>query len=215
MPTGIAFLMVIYYFCLMQDTYKTIEQAAEGYITEKKSKFFSFVFHVESPGEVKRIVEEHRKRYYDARHVCWAYMLGPEREEYRSNDDGEPSGTAGKPILGQINLYGLTNVLIIVVRYFGGTLLGTSGLIKAYREAAEDAISHAQIVERTVESTLTIQFGYLLLNDVMRVLKQFENVTWEQDFKESCTMKLRIRKSEFQRLYDILSRIYGVKIEKG
>lgn len=198
----------------MQDTYKTIEQAAEGYIIEKKSKFLSFVFHVESPEEVKGIVDEHRKKYYDARHVCWAYMLGPEREEYRLNDDGEPSGTAGRPILGQINSYGLTNVLIIVIRYFGGTLLGTGGLIKAYKEAAEDAVKNAVIVEKTVDLTLTIRFEYVLLNDVMRILKQFEEVSWEQDFKESCTMKLHIRKSEFQRLHDTLSQIYGVKIEK-
>ncbi len=207
--------MAIYYFCLMQDTYKTIEQAAQGYVTEKKSKFLSFVFHVESSEEVKGIVDEHRKKYYDARHVCWAYMLGPEREEYRSNDDGEPSGTAGRPILGQINSYGLTNVLIIVIRYFGGTLLGTGGLIKAYKEAAEDAVRNAVIVEKTVDRILTVRFEYVLLNDVMHALKQFEEVSWEQDFKESCTMKLRIRKSEFQRLHDTLSQIYGVKIEKG
>jgi len=197
----------------MQDTYKTIEQAAEGYVTEKKSKFLSFVFHVESPEKVKGIVDEHRKKYYDARHVCWAYMLGPEREEYRSNDDGEPSGTAGRPILGQINSHGLTNVLIIVIRYFGGTLLGTGGLIKAYKEAAEDAVRNAVIVEKTVDRILTVRFEYVLLNDVMRTLKQFEEISWEQDFKESCTMKLRIRKSEFQRLNDTLSQIYGVKID--
>lgn len=198
----------------MQDTYKTIEQSAEGYITEKKSKFLSFIFPVKSPEEVKEIVDEHRKKYYDARHVCWAYMLGTGREDYRSNDDGEPSGTAGRPILGQINSYELTNVLILVIRYFGGTLLGTSGLIKAYKEAAEDAIKNAEIKEKTIDETFTIHFKYLLLNDVMRVLKQFESVTWKQDFKESCTMKLQIRKSEFQRLHDNISQIYGVKVEK-
>ncbi len=198
----------------MQDTYKTIESPAEGYITEKKSKFISFIFPVKTAEEVKQIVDEHRKKYYDARHVCWAYMLGSGREEYRSNDDGEPSGTAGRPILGQINSCELTNVLILVIRYFGGTLLGTSGLIKAYREAAEDAIKNAEIVEKTIDETFFIHFEYLLLNDVMRILKQFENVSWEQDFNESCTIKLSIRKSEFQRLHDNLSQIYGVKIEK-
>ncbi|WP_436415582.1 IMPACT family protein [Petrimonas sp.] len=198
----------------MQDTYKTIESPAEGYITEKKSKFISFIFPVKTAEEVKEIVDEHRKKYYDARHVCWAYMLGSGREEYRSNDDGEPSGTAGRPILGQINSYELTDVLILVIRYFGGTLLGTSGLIKAYKEAAEDAIKNAEIVEKTIDETFFIHFEYLLLNDVMRILKQFENVSWEQDFNESCTMKLSIRKSEFQRLHDNLSQIYGVKIEK-
>jgi uncharacterized YigZ family protein len=198
----------------MSDTYKTIIQPAEGYITEKKSKFISFVFPVKTAEEVKEIVDEYRKKYYDARHVCWAYMLGSDREDYRTNDDGEPSGTAGRPILGQINSFELTNVLILVIRYFGGTLLGTSGLIKAYKEAAEDAIKNAEIVEKTIDETFTIRFEYLLLNDVMRVLKQFENVTWEQNFKESCTMKLSIRKSEFQRLHDSLSQFYGVKIEK-
>ncbi|MDO5523452.1 MAG: YigZ family protein [Bacteroidia bacterium] len=198
----------------MQDTYKTIESTAQGYITEKKSKFLSFIFPVKTAEEAKEIVEEHRKKYYDARHVCWAYMLGWERAEFRSNDDGEPSGTAGRPILGQINSYELTDVLILVVRYFGGTLLGTGGLIKAYKEAAEDAIKNAEIVEKTVDETLVIHFEYLLLNDVMRVLKQFENAAWEQDFKESCTMKLQIRKSEFQQLSNNLSQIYGVKIEK-
>ncbi len=198
----------------MQDTYKTIESPAEGYITEKKSKFISFIFPVKTAEEVKQIVDEHRKKYYDARHVCWAYMLGSGREEYRSNDDGEPSGTAGRPILGQINSYELTNVLILVIRYFGGTLLGTSGLIKAYKEAAEDAIKNAEIVEKTIDETFIIHFEYLLLNDVMRILKQFENVSWEQDFNESCTIKLSIRKSEFQRLHNNLSQIYGVKIEK-
>ena len=198
----------------MQDIYKTIESPAEGYITEKKSKFISFIFPVKTAEEVKEIVDEHRKKYYDARHVCWAYMLGSGREEYRSNDDGEPSGTAGRPILGQINSCELTNVLILVIRYFGGTLLGTSGLIKAYREAAEDAIKNAEIVEKTIDETFFIHFEYLLLNDVMRILKQFENVSWEQDFNESCTIKLSIRKSEFQRLHDNFSQIYGVKIEK-
>ncbi len=195
----------------MNDLYKTITQPAEGYITEKKSKFLSFVFPVTTADEVKEIVDEHRKKYYDARHVCWAYMLGTEREDFRANDDGEPSGTAGRPILGQINSYELTNVLILVVRYFGGTLLGTGGLIKAYKEAAEDAIKNAEIVERTIDESFTIHFEYLILNDVMRVLKQFENASWEQDFQESCTMKIRIRKSEFRQLYDTFEAIYGVE----
>lgn len=195
----------------MNDLYKTITQPAEGYITEKKSKFLSFVFPVTTADDVKEIVDEHRKKYYDARHVCWAYMLGTEREDFRANDDGEPSGTAGRPILGQINSYELTNVLILVVRYFGGTLLGTGGLIKAYKEAAEDAIKNAEIVERTIDESFTIHFEYLLLNDVMRVLKQFENAAWEQDFQESCTMNIRIRKSEFRQLYDTFEAIYGVE----
>ena len=198
----------------MSDTYNTIEQMAEGYITEKKSKFISLIFPVHNTDQIKEILDEYRKKYYDARHVCWAYMLGQYRDEHRYNDDGEPSGTAGRSIMGQINSHELTNVLILVIRYFGGTLLGTGGLIKAYKEAAEDAINNAEIIEKTIEETLTIHFEYPLLNDVMRILKQFEEVTWEQDFRESCTMHLSIRKSHFRRLYDSLSPIYGVEIEE-
>lgn len=196
----------------MDDTYKTIEGPAEGYITEKKSKFLSFIFPIKNADEVKEIVDAHRKKYYDARHVCWAYMLGWEREEYRVNDDGEPSGTAGRPILGQINSWELTNVLILVIRYFGGTLLGTGGLIKAYKEAAADAIANAIVVEKTVDDIIIIHFDYILLNDVMRVLKQFESVQWEQDFRESCRMTLQIRRSLSSRLKEMLNSIYGVEI---
>lgn len=195
----------------MSDTYKTIVRPAEGYLTEKKSKFISYVFPVSNVDEVHQILEEYRKKYYDARHICWAYMLGEERDEFRFNDDGEPSGTAGRPIMGQINSYELTNVLILVIRYFGGTLLGTGGLIKAYKEAAEAAILKAEISEKTIDEKFTIHFEYPLLNDVMRILKQFENVSWEQDFKESCSMHLQIRKSDYDHLYNALSQIYGVR----
>ncbi|MCE5204676.1 MAG: YigZ family protein [Porphyromonadaceae bacterium] len=197
----------------MDDTYKTVERPAEGYISEKKSRFLSFVFPVKSTGEVKEIVDAHRKKYYDARHVCWAYMLGWERNEYRVNDDGEPSGTAGKPILGQINSSELTDVLILVVRYFGGTLLGTGGLIKAYKEAAADAIANAVVVDRTVDEVIGIHFDYILLNDVMRVLKQFETVQWTQDFSETCRMTLKIRRSLSAQLKEMLSSIYGVEVD--
>ncbi len=196
----------------MNDTYKTIGQPGKGYITEKKSRFISHIFPVKSAEEVKEIVDGHRKKYYDARHVCWAYMLGWEREEFRSNDDGEPSGTAGKPILGQINSAELTDVLLLVVRYFGGTLLGTGGLIKAYKEAAADAIAHAEIVEKTIDDVIEIQFNYILLNDVMRVLKQFELAQWTQDFRESCQMRVQIRRSLSPQLREMLSAIYGVEI---
>lgn len=198
----------------MSDVFKTVETSAEGYITEKKSKFISHIFPVKTAEEAKEIVDNYRKKYYDARHVCWAYMLGENRDEYRANDDGEPSGTAGRPILGQINSAELTDVLVIVIRYFGGTLLGTSGLIKAYKEAAEDAINNAQIVEKTIDEKFTIHFEYLILNDVMRVLKHFENASWKQDFTETCTMHISIRQSEFEQLYHALLQIYGVKIEK-
>ena len=198
----------------LQDVYKTITKSAEGYINEKKSKFLSFIFPISSIDDTKEILDEYRKKYYDARHVCWAYMLGHEREEFRFNDDGEPSGTAGKPILGQINSSELTNVLIIVVRYFGGTLLGTGGLIRAYKDAAAVAIAEANIIEKTVDDNIKIHFEYVLLNDVMRVLKQFESVKWSQDFRESCRMELVVRRSLSPQLIEMLSSIYGVEIEE-
>ena len=196
----------------MEDIYKTIKEPGEGYINEKKSKFLSFIFPISSVEDTKEILEEFKKKYYDARHVCWAYMLGHEREEYRINDDGEPSGTAGKPILGQINSSELTNVLLIVVRYFGGTLLGTGGLIRAYKEAAAFAIADTKIIDKTVDVKITIHFASVLLTAVMRVLKQFESVKWSQDFKESCRMELVARRSISSQLTDMLTSIYGVEI---
>lgn len=198
----------------MNDTYKTITKPAEGYINEKKSKFISYIFPISSVDDTKEILDEYRKKYYDARHVCWAYMLGHERDDFRINDDGEPSGTAGKPILGQINSWELTNVLVIVVRYFGGTLLGTGGLIRAYKEAASDAIANAEIIEKTIDDKINIHFEYILLNEVMRVLKQFESVKWTQDFRESCRMELVIRRSLSPQLTEMLTSIYGVEIEE-
>ena len=196
----------------MDDSYKTIEKTAEGYITERKSKFISYVIPVESEDEVKPILEEYRKKYYSARHVCWAYMLGSSREEFRANDDGEPSGTAGRPILGQINSYELTNVLILVVRYFGGTLLGTGGLVKAYKEAAAAAIENAKIIEKTVDDTFILHFDYSLLNEVMRKLNQFEESSWTQNFTETCEMEVNIRQSQSKQLFQSLSAIYGVTV---
>lgn len=196
----------------MDDSYKTIEKTAEGYITERKSKFISYVIPVETEDDVKTILEEYRKKYYNARHVCWAYMLGPTREDYRSNDDGEPSGTAGRPILGQINSFGLTNVLILVARYFGGTLLGTGGLVRAYKEAAAAAIENAKIVEKTVDDSFILHFDYPLLNEVMRVLNLFESAKWTQNFTETCEMEITIRQSLAKQLAQSLSAIYGVTV---
>ena len=196
----------------MEDNYKTIQNIAEGYITERKSKFISYVVPVEADEEVKTILDEYRKKYYNARHICWAYMLGPLRDDFRANDDGEPSGTAGRPILGQINSYELTNVLILVVRYFGGTLLGTGGLVRAYKAAAANAIENAQIIEKTIDDTFIINFDYPLLNEVMRVLNQFEQSSWTQNFTETCEMEISIRQSQSKQLYDYLSAIYGVTV---
>lgn len=198
----------------MDDTYKTILNEAEGYLTERKSKFISYIFPVKTEEDVMDILEEYRKKYHNARHICWAYMLGTAREDFRANDDGEPSGTAGKPILGQINSYNLTNALILVVRYFGGTLLGTGGLIRAYREAAAAAIENAKIVEKTIDDSFVLQFDYPLLNDVMRVLNQFDESKWTQTFTESCEMEINIRQSQSEQLAQTLSSIYGVKLTK-
>ena len=158
----------------MEDQYHTISEnsVGEGYYTEKRSKFLAFAHHVETVEEVKSIVSAYRKQYYDARHCCYAYMLGPEQKAFRANDDGEPSSTAGKPILGQINSAGLTDILIVVIRYYGGVNLGTGGLIVAYRTAAADAIANATIEVRQVEETIKYDFTYPMMNDVMRIVKK-------------------------------------------
>ncbi|MBQ2224343.1 MAG: YigZ family protein [Prevotella sp.] len=193
----------------MEDSYKTIKEkiVGEGYYTEKRSKFLAFAHHVESVDEVKEIIKQYRKKYYDARHVCYAYMLGSDRLEFRANDDGEPSSTAGKPILGQINSQELTNILIIVVRYYGGVNLGTSGLIVAYREAAADAIAHSEIEERLVEEIITYSFTYPMMNDVMRIVKDMEPRIVSQQFDNTCEIKLAIRKSMAEQLRERLKKL--------
>ena len=196
----------------MDDSYKTIEHKAEGYITERKSKFISYILPVNTEEEVKEILEEYRRKHYNARHICWAYMLGHSREDFRSNDDGEPSGTAGRPILGQINSHELTNVLVLVVRYFGGTLLGTGGLVRAYKEATVAAIENAAIVEKTIDNTFAIKFEYPLLNEVMRILNQFDEAKWTQNFTETCELEISIRQTQYKELAKKLSSIYGVNV---
>ena len=191
----------------MNDEYKTIRESGEGYYTEKRSKFLAFSHHVCSADEVKDIVATYRKQYYDARHVCWAYMIGPERKEFRANDDGEPSSTAGKPILGQINSHELTDVLIVVVRYYGGVNLGTSGLIVAYREAASDAIAHSTIVVRQIEEEVVYDFPYVNMNQVMRIVKDMSPRIVSQSFDNTCQIRLAIRKSKALELKERLSKI--------
>ena len=192
------------------DTFLTIKQTSEGYYTEKRSKFIAFAFHVTSKQQVKDIVEEYQKKYYDARHLCFAYMIGPERDNFRANDNGEPSGTAGKPILGQINSNKLTDILIIVVRYFGGVKLGTGGLIVAYRSAAADAIANATIVEKMVMEFIEFKFDYIDMNDVMKVIKDLEPDIVEQQFDNSCYMKLQIRKDDYKQLIDKLKKVKSI-----
>lgn len=180
-----------------KDEFLTItDTPAEGFYSEKRSKFLAFAFHVTSEEEVKQYVAEFRKKYYDARHVCWAYMLGADRTDFRANDDGEPSSTAGKPILGQINKNELTDILIIVVRYYGGVNLGTSGLIVAYRTAAAEAIANAEIVSQFVEEEVVSDFPYIMMNDVMKIIKDMSPRIISQTYDNTCEMKLSIRKSE-------------------
>lgn len=191
----------------MSDTFRTIKNISKSIYTEKRSKFLAFAIPVESVEEVKAIVSEYQKVYYDARHVCYAYMLGAERLDFRANDNGEPSGTAGKPILGQINSNELTNILVIVVRYFGGIKLGTSGLIVAYRQAAADAIAEAEVVEKTVDEDISFIFEYPFLNDVMRIVKEENPQIMSQGYDSDCTMTLRIRKGMIPKLKSRLEKV--------
>lgn len=191
----------------MEDTYKTISTTGEGYYTEKRSKFLAFVHHVETVEEVKEIVASYRKKYYDARHVCYAYMIGADRQTFRANDDGEPSSTAGKPILGQINSNELTDILIVVVRYYGGVNLGTSGLIVAYREAAADAISHTTIENRFVEEEIVYDFPYVMMNQVMKVIKEMNPRIVSQEYDNTCQIRMRIRKSLAEQLQKRLDNL--------
>lgn len=193
----------------MEDQYHTISENSigEGYYTEKRSKFLAFAHHVETVEEVKSIVSAYRKQYYDARHCCYAYMLGPEQKAFRANDDGEPSSTAGKPILGQINSAGLTDILIVVVRYYGGVNLGTGGLIVAYRTAAADAIANATIEVRQVEETIKYDFTYPMMNDVMRIVKEMQPQVVDQQFDNACSITLRIRKREAEQLRSRLNKL--------
>ena len=197
----------------MFDTYKTIIAPTEGIYKEKGSKFLSFAIPVNNSDEVKELVKNYRKEYYDSRHVCYAYMLGAERKEWRANDDGEPSGTAGRPILGQINSRELTNILVVVVRYFGGILLGTGGLVVAYKEAVADALNQAEIIEKTVDETISINFDYVFMNDVMRAIKDSNAQILHQTFDNHCTMQLSIRKQDAAILSSKLEKIIGVVIK--
>ena len=196
------------------DTYQTIAASAEGIYTEKRSKFIAIALPVRTVEEVKTWLDVYQKKYYDARHVCYAYMLGPERKDFRANDNGEPSGTAGKPILGQINSNELTDILVIVVRYFGGIKLGTSGLIVAYRTAAAEAISAATVVEKTVDEEVTFLFEYPMMNDVMRIVKEEGPAIVSQGYDTDCSMTLRIRRSLMPRLRQRLEKVETLRMEE-
>lgn len=197
---------------MFSDTYNTIAAPAEGLYKEKGSKFLSFAFPVSSVDEVKAYLDQLRKSYFDARHHCYAYILGPSKDSYRVNDDGEPSGTGGRPIHGQLLSADLTDTLIVVVRYFGGILLGASGLANAYKTAARDAIAHASIIEKTIDVTYGLHFEYALMNDVMRLIKEFGLTPRNQSFNLDCFLDVTVRQSESVRLYDALKKIRGVEI---
>ena len=192
---------------MASDEYKTINGTSEGTYSEKRSKFLAFAHHVESEDEIKALLQEYKKKYYDARHVCYAYVLGPDRKTFRANDDGEPSSTAGKPMLGQINSAELTEIFVAVVRYYGGVNLGTGGLIVAYRTATMEALANAEIVTREVEEQITYTFPYVMMNGVMKVVKEMRPRIVSQNFESTCEIKLAIRQSEAQQLKDRLAKL--------
>lgn len=192
------------------DIYKTIEETYEGSFSEKRSKFVSLAIPVNSEEEVKSHLDELRKIYYDARHICWAYHIGTDEVKFRANDDGEPSGTAGRPILGQIRSFELTDILIAVVRYFGGIKLGTGGLFVAYKAAAANALEQAVIVEKTINETVSITFEYPFMNEVMRIVKEMELTILSQNFEMSCAMTLQIRRSQIELLRNRLSKVQSL-----
>ncbi len=196
----------------MSDFFKTVKGISQGLYKEKMSKFISFAEPVQSADEAKAVIKKYQNQYHDARHVCWAYMIGTDRSEYLSSDNGEPSGTAGKPILGQINSFGLTNIVIVVVRYFGGIKLGTSGLIVAYREAAAEAINAGEILECHEQTTITFTFAYLGMNDVMKVIKSEDLRIVSQDFDNCCTMTVQLDADKAEPLKKRLTDLGGVSI---
>lgn len=197
---------------MFDDIFRTLDAPSQGVYKEKGSKFLAFAFPVTTLEQVKVHVDQLKKEYFDARHHCYAYIIGENKDVYRLNDDGEPSGTGGRPIHGQLLSADLTNVLIVVVRYFGGILLGASGLANAYKAAARDAIDNAKIVEKTIDKTYRLEFEYALMNDVMRVIKDFSLVPKNQNFNLNCSLDVSVRKSVSVRLYDTLLKIRGLVI---
>ena len=195
------------------DVYRTIESDAEALFKEKSSKFLCFAYHVTTEEQIRERLEVLYKKYYDATHHCYAWRLGPRGETFRANDDGEPSSTAGKPILGQLLSHEITDCLIVVVRYFGGTKLGVSGLIEAYKTSAAEVIAAAEVVERTVDDRIEVRFSYMAMNEVMRVIKDMQPKIVEQCFDNLCTMTLTIRQSQSEQLLTRLSKIEGAQAE--
>lgn len=197
---------------MFEDTFRTIIEQSEGLYKDKGSKFLAFAFPVQNEEQIKEHLQELRKKYYDARHHCYAYALGPMRDAFRINDDGEPSGTAGKPIYGQILSHDLTNILIVVIRYFGGVKLGVRGLINAYKAAALEAIDNNTIEEKIIKEVYELEFDYPLMNEVMRVLKEQDLEQISHDFSMSCKILFAVRRNSADSIKGIFSSIYGLKI---
>ena len=198
----------------MEDTYKTIMKPDKGYFKDKGSKFFAFAYPVKNEEEVKEILTRLKKEHHSARHHCYAWRIGTENIRYRANDDGEPSSSAGKPILGQLLSFDVTNVLIVVVRYFGGTLLGVSGLINAYRTAANEALKAAKISTKLIENNYELHFTYSELNEVMHIIKQENLNIVNTKFEEKCSLVFSVRKSEALKIQQTFINFYGVEIKK-
>ena len=196
----------------MSDSYLTIAEASEGLFKDKGSRFLAYAYPIDSEDEVKELVQSLKKQHHSARHHCYAWNLGTTGEHYRVNDDGEPSSTAGRPILGQIKHFNLTNILIVVVRYFGGTLLGVSGLINAYGKAAAEAIQNADIVEKLIETTFWIEFSYFQMNNVMKLFKDKNLPQKKNEFDLVCRIKTSVRKSEAEEIIGLFHEIPDVKI---
>ena len=195
------------------DEYLTISEPSQGLFKDRGSKFLAFAYPVANEQEIKQIQEQLRSEYHDARHHCYAYMLGPEKLVYRANDDGEPSSTAGKPILGQIRSFDLTNILIVVIRYFGGTKLGVSGLIHAYKTASEEALKSANIIKKTLHDIYELKFEYPVMNDVMRILKEENIEQVDQKFELSCSVWISLRKADTEKVLSKFDRVEKLKIE--
>lgn len=196
------------------DEYLTIESPSEGFYKDKGSKFYAFAHPAETEEEFGEIMKELKKKYYDARHHVYAFRFGPDKKHFRASDDGEPGNSSGPPVLGQIRSHDLTNIVIIVVRYFGGTKLGVPGLINAYKTAAEDAIQNAKIITKTVDAKLQIGFEYPLMNDVMRIIKEEELNVVEQDFQLSCSVIVSMRKGEIERVAERFKKFYELKVKE-
>lgn len=197
----------------MEDSYLTISETAEAIYKEKSSKFITYAYHVESEQQVKEILDGLHKRYYDATHHCYAYRIGWTGEQFRANDDGEPSGTAGRPILGQLVSAGVTNIFVVVIRYFGGTKLGVGGLVTAYKESTQAVLEVAKIEERTIDACFEITFDYIVMNDVMKAVKELQPKIVAQTYDNLCTMSLRIRRSKEAQLAKMLENVDALTFE--